>query len=128
MKRRRLLAACAGLVVLGAAPCLAGGAGPLPIGRAYGTVEVKRLDKPGRKWEAYRPGMILGYDYQLRTRSGSWVHLDREFCLDANSVIQVESAADYGIIVLKGKVSKQDGKDGPGVFREFDTIRGIVRR
>jgi hypothetical protein len=135
--------------LLGApAPTGAGGGGPLELTRISGVVEIKLLADGGEYWhqragsdrrviESLRPvgrwqraktGYIVG-TFLLRTGPRSWVHLDdRLWCVDANTLVRIESYADYGIQVLRGQVSRADGRRGKPVFKKFatDDPRGIL--
>jgi len=137
------------VALLGApAPTGAGGAGPLALTRISGVVEIKLLVDGGEywhqragsdrrvieslgpvgRWKRAKTGDIVG-TFLLRTGPRSWVHLDhRLWCVDANSLVRIESYADYGIEVLRGQVSRADGRRGKPVFKKFatDDPRGIL--
>ena len=129
-------------------PTGAGGGGPIELTRISGVVEIKPLVDGGEywhhppgtdrrviepigpvgRWQRAKTGYIVG-TFMLRTRSRSWVRLDhRVWCVDANSLLRIESYADYGIEVLRGQVSRADGRRGKPVFRKFatDDPRGIL--
>ena len=138
------------LILVAAAPVRAGGAGPLELRAMRGTVEIKPLQPteywwttPGirtwprgrqrlkiGKWQPARAGDLVG-TFLLRTGMRSWVHLQgKSFCVDPNSLLRIESAADYGIQVLRGRVSAADGKRGNATlvttFAEDSTIQGAT--
>jgi hypothetical protein len=128
---------------MGAFPAWAGGAGPLEINQIQGSVEIKPLSElenwpesgprvktdQQRKWLPANSGGLVG-TYLLRTGPRSYVYLNNQrWCLDPNSLIRVDSAADFGIVVLRGQVSAADGKRGKSLFREYrsDSREGVVR-
>jgi hypothetical protein len=130
MKLRMCSAALAVALPLAvAAPTQAGGPG-VDITVIRGTVEMKPLESGMYRWpppngralqrvkvtgEQWRPatrGEVVG-TYLLRTGSGSYAHLvGSGYCLDANSLVRVESGCGFRITVLKGRISKADGKRG----------------
>jgi hypothetical protein len=131
-------------------PATAGGAGPLTISAVRGTVEASALEPgaaygepkspkggmlpsnlkfreltPGR-WSRVGPG-TLGGSLLLRTGPKSWAHLQGgRWCVDPNSLVRIESAADFGIEVLRGRVSAVDGRRGKRLFTKYDSLRGVV--
>ena len=126
--RRRGLSIAALALLAGAGAASAGGAGPLKITALHGLVEIKSLEKPDARWERARPGP-LGGRLLLRTGSRSWAHLDgKRWCLDPDSLLLIDSAADYWIEVLRGRVSAADGRRGKRIFRVYDTATraGVV--
>lgn len=124
------------LSLAGALPATAGGAGPLTIEEVRGQVTIKPLDQakywgvdkryprsgsvgPVGRWRSAAIGNIVG-KYLLRTGPRSRVHLqDGKWCVDANSLLLVDSAADFGITVLRGQVSEADGKRGKRLFHTY---------
>jgi hypothetical protein len=146
MQSRFFPASIALAAVIGAGPASAGGGGPLVISRVSGRAEIKPLDRaeywrdggqrwkkepigPRGRWRPVETGGIVG-TCLLRTGPRSSVHLvGKEWCVDPNSLIRIESGSDFRVVVLRGRVSAVDGKRGRGVFREYDsgTREGVVR-
>ncbi len=138
--RALMLIAGFGLAALWPTPhARAGGGGPLKITRVHGRVEVepltadvsywsegKQVGKVGR-WTPVRAGYVVG-TFLMRTgprrvpAERAAAHLQwRQMCLDPNSMIRVESYADFGIRVLRGRISAVDGRRGPALFRRYAT-------
>jgi hypothetical protein len=147
----------AAALVSGAAcsPAGAGGGGPLRVSKIHGPVRLLPLDNEAthgvtvpaqrgdwkgyevkwsrlrsHRWRRAAPG-YLGGTMLLKTGPHSWAHIGAGICVDPNSTVRIESYADYGIRVIRGRVSAADGKPGPRLFPEYrsdDPGDGIVRR
>jgi hypothetical protein len=118
-----------GLAVLccAAAPASAGGGGPVSILRLRGSVLIREIDfKTGKPIGAWKPAKTKGLigTYLLRTGRRSWAHLDLPFrirergqwkyvpaaCVDSRSVVRIDSYADSEVRLVRGRISKADGK------------------
>lgn len=139
MRVRTCLVALAFAAPFAAAPTRAGGPGvnitaihgtvdmkPLATGvqqwrPAGGKVRLRREKLVGDHWRPLKTGEVIG-TYLLRTGKRSWVHLMRNaYCVDANSLLRIESGCGYRITVLRGQVSRADGKRGkplPRIIQE----------
>jgi hypothetical protein len=108
-----------------------GGGGPIAINEWHGRAQVRAVGphcvyraKYGgpvvalsKSWQPLRKGEYIG-EFLLRTGSHGWVHLNgRGACVDSNSLVAIESAADIGIQVKRGRISAADGKRGPAICR-----------
>jgi hypothetical protein len=108
-----------------------GGGGPMSLDTWHGKVEVKPLDnwshyRAGfgarniqlkRAWQPVRKGEYIGA-YLFRSQKYSWMHLgNNTVCLDSNSVLRVDSEADIAVRLLKGHLSKADGKRGKSILK-----------
>ena len=110
---------------LGTSSPTSAGGNSVAITEVRGRVEIKPL-QPGGHWSRAKPGLIVG-TLLLRTGPRSWAHLEerggwmpRRFnrgCVDARSLIRVESSCGFGVEVLRGQISAVDGKRGKILFK-----------
>jgi hypothetical protein len=70
------------------------------------------------RWQPARTGELVG-TYLLRTGPRSWAHLNAGGCVDSNSLVHIESVADFIIRVRRGQVSAADGKRGEGLPKSW---------
>jgi hypothetical protein len=111
--------------LLGAASAANAGGNSVAITEVRGTVELKSL-QPGGHWSRAKPGLIAG-TYLMRTGPRSWARLEERGgwmphnfnrgCVDANTLIRVESSCGFRIQVLRGQISAVDGKRGKSMFK-----------
>ena len=119
-----LVAACLAAYLRAASPANAGG-NSVVITEVRGTVEMKPI-RPEGHWSRAKPGLIVGA-YLLRTGPRSRAHLEerggwlpRRFnrgCVDARSLVRVESSCGFRLDVLRGQISAVDGKRGKSLFK-----------
>ena len=110
---------------LGASSPASAGGNSLAITKVRGRVEIKPL-QPAGHWSRAKPGPIVG-TYLLRTGPHSWAHLVERGgwvpcrfnrgCVDARSLVRVESSCGFRLDVLRGQISAVDGKRGKSLFK-----------
>jgi hypothetical protein len=125
MQRRFWLVGAGLVALLGAAHPTHAGGNTVAITEIRGQVEIRSL-QPGGHWRRAQPGILIG-TYLLRTGPRSWVHLEERGgwrprrlnrgCVDAGSLLRVQSSCGFQIQVLRGGISTVDGKRGATLFR-----------
>ena len=111
-------------VLMGAACRARAGGNSVAIARIHGKLGIRSI-QPGGPWRRAKPGILTG-TYLLRTGPCSWAHLEerggwlpRRFnrgCVDARSLLRVESSCGFHIQVLRGQISAVDGRRGESLF------------
>lgn len=130
LSRFLLIAVCAAPLAALPSPASAGGPGAEVV-RVHGKVWIKPLMRRceyyrpaggGRmraepirgigRWRRMKTGELSGV-FMIRTGARSWIHLGaRAACIDANSLITIQSNCGYQITVLRGRVTAVDGRAG----------------
>ena len=108
-------------------PASAGGGGTVAITGLHGSVMIREIDyhtgQPTGAWRRAKSTDLVG-TYLLRTGRGSWAHISLPFrireqvqwryvprgCVDSQSVVRIDSYADSSVRLVRGQISKADGK------------------
>ena len=122
---------CLAAFATGSSAANVGGGGPLSIDQWHGKVEVKPIEKHSffrakfgaprialkSGWQPVLKGEYVGAMY-FRTAKGAGLHLGHNtFCLDGDSLVQIDSGSDIGVLLRRGKLSKADGRRGPSIAK-----------